>query len=186
MITVTWPWPQFILRAELHVSSLSELMCTWQCIKLRDKPAVTWALPLPVPGAQGAQSSSQQQSLAWKGPGRANWTGPARKCRMEEGSALEQVCVLVPLGNVSPHGQGRQQGKQMSQEWQLDSLPTAWHFRWQARELQWENQRFLSYGLPLCILVKNKNVFLHFYGKELRVFSWLNIRTFKSHNLLQR
>lgn len=49
--------------------------------------------------------------------------------------------MLVSVGNVSPHGQGRQQGKKMSQEWQLDPLPIACHFRWQAREFQEEDQR---------------------------------------------
>lgn len=111
MITVTWPWPQFILRAELHVSSLSELMCTWQCIKLRDKPAVTWALPLPVPGAQGAQSSSQAAILGLKGP----WEGKLNRTCLEVQDGGRQcfgagLCA-GPSGECQPTWAGQAAGK---------------------------------------------------------------------------
>lgn len=78
--------------------------------------------------------------------------------------------MLLSVGNVNPHRQGGQQGKEMCQEWQLNPLPIACHSRWQAREFQWEKQRFLAYGLPLCILVKIKNMFLRFLWQRVEGF----------------
>lgn len=83
MITVTWPWPQFIFRAELHVSSLSELMCTWQCIKLKGQtscdlgtasararsPGGTEQQPGSNPWPERALGGKTEQDL----PGSAGW-----------------------------------------------------------------------------------------------------------------